>query len=192
PAEEREILDKLPAFDPLATRSARDNGTLVEFLRTYPGSRVNQHIVRFVVWGEQSDYLLCEQPWDFAYGRGSALERLVNLDARILLLGSDHDAVTFLHYAEHVVDIPGKNVKRYQVPILEEGRRVWRTMAEFDTADAAHPSWPERFFAQIVDGYLASTGNQGGRAGDAVSYLMSARGLLEFALPLMERTARGA
>ncbi|MCC7155027.1 MAG: AAC(3) family N-acetyltransferase, partial [Bryobacterales bacterium] len=41
PAEEREILDKLPAFDPLATRSARDNGTLVEFLRTYPGSRVN-------------------------------------------------------------------------------------------------------------------------------------------------------
>jgi aminoglycoside 3-N-acetyltransferase len=47
--QEREILEKLPAFDPLTTRSARDNGTLVEFFRTYPDSRVNRHVARFVV-----------------------------------------------------------------------------------------------------------------------------------------------
>src|ERR1700754_2878179 len=32
--EERELLDKLPAFDPLTSRSQRENGALVELLRT--------------------------------------------------------------------------------------------------------------------------------------------------------------
>ena len=36
-AQEREVLDKLPPFDPDTARSARDHGVLVEFLRTYPG-----------------------------------------------------------------------------------------------------------------------------------------------------------
>jgi len=46
PAEEAEILDKLPPFDPETARSARDHGILVEFLRTYPQSRVNRHVAR--------------------------------------------------------------------------------------------------------------------------------------------------
>src|SRR5919202_3928572 len=44
PAQEREMIDKLPAFDPLTARAARDNGALVEFFRTYPGSIVNHHV----------------------------------------------------------------------------------------------------------------------------------------------------
>ena len=34
---EREILEKMPAFDAATARAARDNGTLVEFFRSYPG-----------------------------------------------------------------------------------------------------------------------------------------------------------
>lgn len=188
--QEQEVLDKLPAFDAETARAARDNGTLVEFLRTYPGSRVNGHVARFVFWGAQATSLMLSQPWDFAFGRDSALERLVDLDGKILLLGSDHDAVTFLHYAEHVLDVPGKIVKRFLVPVSEGGKRVWRMMAEFDTAEAAHASWPERFFARIVDGYLAATGTAAAWVGGAETYLMSARGLLAYALGVMERTAR--
>lgn len=36
----------------------RENGALVELFRTYPGSRVNQHVARFVVWGAHADYLI--------------------------------------------------------------------------------------------------------------------------------------
>jgi aminoglycoside N3'-acetyltransferase len=72
-----------------------------------------------LLWGKQTDYLLASQPWDYAFGADSALERLLLLDGKIVLLGSDHDAVTFLHYAEHIVDIPGKRVARYQVPVME-------------------------------------------------------------------------
>src|SRR5678815_5068257 len=44
PAREAELREKLPAFDPETARSARDNGALVELLRTWPGSRVNPHV----------------------------------------------------------------------------------------------------------------------------------------------------
>jgi aminoglycoside 3-N-acetyltransferase len=157
--QEREIRDQLPAFDPLTARSARDNGALVEFLRTYPESSVNSHVARFVVWGKQAEYLTSSQPWDYAFGLDSPLDRFLALGGKIVLLGSDHDAVTFLHYVEHVADIPGKRVARYEVPVMEDGRRIWRPMEEFDTSsDGVHPHWPERFFAKLVDDFLAKSG----------------------------------
>jgi aminoglycoside 3-N-acetyltransferase len=190
--EEKEILEKLPAFDANTARSARDNGALVELLRTYPGSRVNQHPARFVAWGKQTDYLFSRQPWSYAFGHSSALERFVELRGKILLLRSDHDSTTFLHYAEHIADIPDKRVARFKVPVLENGRRVWREMEEFDTSSqGVHPNWPDRFFAKLVDGFLAETGNRGGGVGDALSHLIDARGLLAYSLPIMKRVAAG-
>jgi aminoglycoside 3-N-acetyltransferase len=193
PAQEAELLEKLPAFDPETARSARDNGALVELLRTWPGSRVNHHVARFVAWGKHAEDLFVLQPWDYALGKGSAFERFLELDGKILMLGADHDAVTFLHYAEHVVDIPGKRVARFQVPVLEQGARVWRWMEEVDTSDGgAHPHWPDRFFARIVDAHLRQTSNHGGCVGDAQSHLIRARDLFDFAVPIMARLARDA
>jgi aminoglycoside 3-N-acetyltransferase len=191
PDVEAELLEKLPPFDAHTARSARDNGALVEMLRTYPGSIVNDHVARFVAWGARAGHLFAEQPWNYAFGAGSALERFVELRGRILLLGSDHDQVTFLHYAEHVVDFPDKRVARYQVPVLEQGKRVWRWMEEFDTSDAgAHAHWPPRFFARIVDDHLRATRNAGGSVGDARTFLLDARALHDHAVSIMERLAR--
>jgi aminoglycoside 3-N-acetyltransferase len=184
--EERAIIDKQPPFDAATVRAARDNGCLVEFFRTYPGSLVNNHVTRFVVWGRQANHLICSQPWNYALGKDSALERFVDLDGRILLLGCDHDNVTFLHYAEHIVDIPDKRIARFDVPVLDEhGHRVWREMEEVDSAAGAHRRFPDRFFAQIVNRHLSRTRNRGGRVGHAHSFLTDARGLLELALAEM-------
>jgi aminoglycoside 3-N-acetyltransferase len=190
PEEEAEVLAKLPPFDAATARSDRSNGALVEFLRTYPGSRVNDHVARFVAWGRQADLLFAVQPWDFAFGHDSALERFTSVDGRILLLGSDHDTVTFLHHAEHVGDFPAKRVARFVVPVLEGGVRVWRPMMEVNTSGTgAHANWPDRFFARIVDTYLRTTGNGGGLVGRAHCHLVDARGLLAFALAAMSRVA---
>jgi aminoglycoside 3-N-acetyltransferase len=189
---EHEIVQRMPIFDPLTARASHYNGILVEFFRTWPGTVVNPHPARFAVAGHQAAYLTSRQPWDFAFGRGSLLERFLELGGRILLLGSDHDAVTFLHYVEHVADFPNKRVMRFKVPVERNGERVWLDMHEVDTGDAAHDNWPDRFFAQIVDGYLAKTGNTGARVGHAQSHLISARGLFEFAEPIMKAVAAGA
>jgi aminoglycoside 3-N-acetyltransferase len=188
PGDEREVLEKLPAFDPLTARADPENGALVELLRTWPDSLVNAHVARFVAWGRHAGHLLSEQPWNYAFGRGSALDRFVALDGRILLLGSDHDNVTFLHYAEHIADIPGRTVTRVKVPVSDGHRRVWRDMEEIDT-NQAHPHWPDRFFARLVDAHLARTENTGGRVGDAHAVLIEARGLLRLALDVMQAVA---
>ena len=73
--QERELREKLPAFDPFTARSDRDNGILVEFLRTFPGSHVNHHVARFVCWGKQTGHLFESQPWNYAFGAESALQR---------------------------------------------------------------------------------------------------------------------
>lgn len=192
-AEERELIDKLPAFDPLTARADRDNGILVEFFRTWPGTLVNRHVARFAVSGARAGELIAAQPWDFAYGEGSALDRFHQAGGKILLLGCDHDTVTFLHHAEHVADIPDRRVVTFRVPVDENGTRIWREMKEVDTSGAgAHPNWPDRFFARIVDSYLEQTGNRGGLVGDASSFLLDARGLLAFALRVMTAVAADA
>lgn len=191
-SETEEVLRRtLPAFDPLTAPCARDNGALVEFFRTLPGTKAGRHVTRFVARGPHADHLLSNVPWDFTYGADSTLARFTALQGKILLLGSDHDQVTFLHHAEHIVEVPGKIVATFQVPWDDgAGGVIWRQMKEFDTADVAHPAWPADLFTQIVDGYLQSTGNQGGRIGDAESYVIDAPGLLTHALSVMATRAR--
>ena len=65
------------------------------------------------------------------------------------------------------------------MPVTDDGTRVWRDMEEFDTSERAHPNWPDRFFARLVDTYPAETGNPGGRVGDAQCFLLDSRGLLD-------------
>ena len=188
--QERELLEKLPPFDPLTARSQRENGTLVEFLRTYPESHVNNHVARFVVWGRRAGDLLEPQPWNYPFGHGSLLDRFVNVGGRILLLGCDHDNVTFLHYAEHIVDVPGKRVARFKVPIEQDGVRAWRDSEEVDTSGTgAHPNWPDRFFARIVDSYLQEIGDSGNQVGHARAFLLDSRPLLDFAIRVMTAIA---
>lgn len=190
PEEEAELLEKMPAFDPLTARSARDHGVLVEMFRTWPGTIATNHVTRFIAAGARAQYLVANPPWDWTYGKGSVLEKLMDADGKIVLLGSDHDAVTFLHYVEHMADFPDKRISRFRVPVLENGQRVWKEMAEVDSGYGAHANWPHRYFAELVDGLLEETGNTGGRVGDALTYIMNARDLYDYARPRMESRAR--
>src|SRR4051812_43966660 len=58
------------------------------FWESHPGTRVNNHVARFAVWGKHADTITAPHPWDYAFG----LDRFFNLNGKILLLGSDHDA----------------------------------------------------------------------------------------------------
>ena len=187
--EEAQVLEHLPPFDPLTARAAQDNGVLVEFFRTWPGTIVNRHVARFAVRGARAEFLVAPQPWDFPFGHGSLFERFLQLDGTIALVGADHDNVTFLHYVEHVADFPGKRVVTFKVPIESGSGTVWRESREVDT-NLAHDRWPDRFFSTIVDGFLRERGNRGGLVGDAESYVIRARELAAYAQPIMESVAR--
>ena len=67
---------------------------------------------------------------------------------------------------------------------MENGCRGWRAMEEFDASGdgGAHANWPDCFFAKIVDSLLVKTENNGALVGNAMTHILSARELLDFAL----------
>ncbi len=194
PEEEAAVLAGLPPFDPATARAARDNGYLVECFRTWPGTRPTPHPTRFVARGGRAAWLVDgPQPWDWAMGHGSALDRFREAGGQVVLLGSDLDQVTFLHYAEHVADFPDKRIVHFRTPMLVDGERVWRESAEVDSGYGAHANWPDRLFARIVGATLArGTGTAIARVGDAWACRLDAAALLDVAVPAMEAIAADA
>ena len=189
--EETELLEKMPSFDYQTARICRDFGALAEVFRTQDGTITSNQVgSRMAARGTNAKFLLENHPHNYSYGVGSPLEKLLQLNGKILLLGSDHDAVTFLHYVEHVVEIPDKKTARYKVPLLVEGQRKWIEMEEFNTAsDGVHQSWPDRFFAQIIDTFIENTSNQGGKVGNANCHVIDATRLLLYAVDTMKQKA---
>lgn len=194
---EAQILAHQPVFDPQTTRANRNFGALAELFRSFPGTICSANAgARVAARGASAAWLTADQPWDYGYGRGSPFEKLCQAGGKVLLLGSDHDEVTLLHYAEHIGEFGNKRIARFQVPMMCEGERNWTFCEEFDTSgQGVHPNWPERFFALIVDGFIARYAGTAfcsvGRIGDSESVLMDAAKLVGHALPIMTGQARG-
>ena len=118
------------------------------------------------------------------------MDRLQQSGGRIVLLGSDHDAVTFMHFVEHVTEFPDKKIACFRVPVEVDGERHWLDVEEVNTSgDGAHQNWPERFFAQIVDGFTSSHAVPHGLVGNADTYVLETASLLPYAAARMRQVA---
>lgn len=197
PTDEAAILEHQPPFDPQVARASRQFGILAEFFRSHPGTICSTNVcARIAARGPQARWMMADQPWNYGFGVGSPLEKLCHLNGRVLLLGSDHDEVTLLHYAEHTAEFTGKRIARYRVPVARDGQRVWVECEEFDTSDrGVHANWPSDFFCRIVDDFIDRHGGtsfcQIGKVGDADSVLLDAAKLVAHAVPIMVRRANG-
>src|SRR6202011_949348 len=116
---------------------------------------------------------------------GSPLERLCTAGGKLLLIGSDLDEVTLLHYAEALAPIPEKNTLRLKFPLEIDGRRRWVDVEELDTSTGVRDWDDPRFFARIVEEFIERTGIESAAIGNAASYLLSAAELVRFAVPIM-------
>ncbi|HEY1707990.1 MAG TPA: AAC(3) family N-acetyltransferase [Rhizomicrobium sp.] len=187
----------LPAFDPQATRAERENGTLAEFFRTWPGTLVSPCVsARMGARGDRAEWLMAEHPLMFPFGAGTPFEKLAQHGGKIMLIGSDRDQVTLMHYVEHLTDFPDKRFVHYEVPVLRNGERVWALCAEVDSSSAgAHANWPDRFFALLVDDFIAQHDGTAvcfhGKVGNAETWLLDAAALVRHAAPIMVQTANG-
>ena len=81
----------------------------------------------------------CGQPWDQPAGPGSPLAKLVEADGQVLMLGAPLDTLTLLHYAESLVDGPGKRMVTYAVPICDGEKVTWREVRDYDTSSRGLP-----------------------------------------------------
>jgi len=186
-------LAECPAFDPERSRANRKWSILTEYLRTWPGARRSDHPEASVVAvGAKAAWLTKDHPLNYPYGPGSPFAKLCEAGGKVLLLGSPLNAVTVLHYAETIAEIPDKRIVRYRMPILREGKRVWVEIEDIDTgAGIVEGHSNGEYFAEIVREYLSSGKGRWGTVGAAPSYLFDAAELVRFAVRWLERSFGG-
>ncbi len=176
-----------PAYDPETSRAVRSWGVLAEYVRTWPGARRSAHPdSSFVAVGRLADELTRDHPLQYGMGEGSPLAKLCEAKGKVVLLGSPLSNVTLLHHAEHLADVPNKDVVRYHAPILENGDKAWVEIEEFNTSGCLPWYGPTDLFEAVVRDYLQEGRGTVGRVGAALSYLFDAADLATFAVEWIE------
>ncbi len=181
-----------PAFDPATAGTERSFGLLNAFICHTPGVRRSAHPdANMAALGAKADELVAPHSLQEGYGPGSPLDRFVQLGGQVLLLGAPLDAVTVLHHAETLTDIPNKRRVRYEQPVLDErGRKVWRVAEEFDTngiLDGFAQDGAMDAVETIARAYVAEGRHRTGRVGQADCHLFDARDLVRFGKAWLEQ-----
>jgi aminoglycoside 3-N-acetyltransferase len=184
PEDERQpYYDEHPPFDPALSRAVRENSILAEFLRTWRGTQRSLNPeASMVANGAQAGYLTANHPLNYGYGAGSPLEKLVQLNGSVLMLGAPLDTVTLLHYSEYLAKLRRKTVIHYSCPILQDGKTVWVDIEDYDTGDH-HDNYA---FRDISEAYVATGRSKQGKVGDADCTLFNAADLNQFAVAWLE------
>lgn len=177
----------VPPFDPARSRATRDNGAFPELLRTTPGARRSGSPgASCAALGGRADWFTADHALDYGYGLQSPFGKLVAAGGKTLLVGAPLDTMTLLHHAEHLADIHGKRLRRYEAPILMDGRTVWRTFEEFDTSDPVVEGLADDYFEDVVEDFLATGQGRRGLIGHAPSVLVDAAAIVPFAVTWLE------
>ncbi|MBS7633656.1 aminoglycoside 3-N-acetyltransferase [Candidatus Bathyarchaeota archaeon] len=184
---QKAYFQECPPFDPTSSRANRGWSILTEYLRTWQGaSRSGNPEASCVAVGAKAAWLTENHPLQYGYGPGSPLAKLCEAKGRVLLLGAPLDTITLMHYAEHLAKVPNKRIVRYKIPLLQEGKRVWVDVEEFDTCGNVLPDAHE-YFEVIPREFISSGKACSGKVGNAASYLFDANELVKFTVQWLER-----
>ena len=96
----------LPAFDPYLT-PVHGLGRIPEYFRALHNTRRSLHpLYSMAAWGKHADWICETRTYDMPFGEDSPLDKLYQLDGKVLFLGTGFDNCTAIHYAESTIGRP--------------------------------------------------------------------------------------
>lgn len=96
------IREKTPIFQP-GISCLSHMGLVVEYFSHLKDVVYSNHPnTAFVAWGSYAQQLCANQSLDFPIGLNSPIYKMINLQAKVLLIGVDYDSVTSFHYGEYL------------------------------------------------------------------------------------------
>ena len=101
--------------------------------------------------------------------------------------------MTVVHYAEYLCRVPDKQYVKYEVPLLHNGKKEWRRVAQMsrDGFVRAVQGANEDYIETVVRAYLATGRQRTGSVGEAPAHLFDAGDLVGFAVSFFERDYGG-
>lgn len=126
------VRDEVPAYDAKLTPMTA-MGAVAECFRHLPGTVRSAHPAdSFMANGPLASEVITPHTLASAFGVGSPLSRLYELNARVVLLGVGHSNNTSLHLAESRTHWATEHRITYGAPVLVDGARRWVTYDDVD------------------------------------------------------------
>jgi aminoglycoside 3-N-acetyltransferase len=182
PKEWHELIrNNYPPFRPEITPSSYV-GVVPEVFRKYPNVvRSNHPTVSFAAWGKDAVHISDNHSLESGLGKGSPLQKIYDLNGKILLIGTGNESNTSLHLAEDIAEYKTKKMSTEISSIIENGEQK---RVQWDEID-----WDESDFIQIGEAYERG-GTQvtlkKGKMGEADSLLYDQRSMVDVAVTWME------
>jgi aminoglycoside N3'-acetyltransferase len=150
-------------YDPRATPS-QGMGVFSEYVRQRPEARRTLHPMQSLAAVGRWANDLAGRDTPSAFDPGSAFERMLELDFRLLLLGADIQAVSMLHYSEQRARVPYRYWKEFQgqVRTLEGWQdRTYRMFVRHLEAGARIELYPVQALLERRGQWLSAPLNYG-------------------------------
>lgn len=112
-------------YDIALSPVSKELGVFAKYINSMPErKRSCNPLAAVAAIGKNADYI-CEIKNRHNYGEDSAFNRLHKLNAKIVMLGTTTNSVTFGHYVEYHVGVPHMYNKIYNIPVLNNGEIVF-------------------------------------------------------------------
>ena len=106
---------------------SRGMGALSEHVRLMPGSVRSPHPLQSVAAVGARSHEICDRDTPSPFEPGSAWATIVDLNARVLLLGTVMQYATVFHVPEQAVGVPYRYWKEFTAPYTDQGVTTERT-----------------------------------------------------------------
>lgn len=112
-------------YDIALSPVSKELGVFAKYINSLPESKRSCNpLAAVAAVGRNADYI-CEIKNRHNYGEDSAFNRLHKLNAKIVMLGTTTNSVTFGHYVEYHVGVPHMYNKIYNIPVLNNGEVIF-------------------------------------------------------------------
>ncbi len=173
------IRAETPAYNPYLTPTCGMGAIVNCFLRV-PGVFRSSHPTHsFAAFGDKAAQIISSHSLEDGMGENSPLARLVELNAKILLLGVGFESCTMLHLAEVRANYSDKGSMLQGSPMMVDKQRLWVEYRELN--------YNSDDFVNLGDDFLAAGHAKTGSVGLSKSHLLYADQLLRFAIPWLEK-----
>ncbi|CAN7520755.1 aminoglycoside N(3)-acetyltransferase [Rossellomorea sp. LjRoot5] len=182
--EELELIrENMPTFHPDLTPTSY-MGFIPETFRKQDGVYRSPHPhTSFAAWGKDAACITQEHGFDFSMNEHSPLGKIYELDGYILLLGAPTNSNTSLHLAEYRQNNSFVKEKIWDVKIKKGMKEVWTTYRDINNES-------DDFDRLFEDFYRETDAVKEGMVGEARSFLMPMRQIVDYAVGWMDKNRK--